>query len=624
VDQPAGKGVLELRDAQWAPLREAYERTRDPGVLVRPACLSDPEVVAAAARAAADRVREVLPHRPRFVALGDEVSVTRHGNPLDLCFSPHCRAAFAAFLRARHGELAALNRAWGTTLASWDDVAPLTTDQIRRRELGGATLPQNLRPWAEHREFMDERLRSAVAAMLSAVRGVAPDLPAGLTGMQAPAAFGGHDHCRLAPGLSLVEAYDVGGAEALVRGLAPGAMRLGTLGPAPADSPQEMVAGRLAQWIAHGTDNVVVWNLDTVLDQDGSLTRFGQRVTDAFRHLRAAAELCAGAQVETDPVWIVESQASVRAWWMLDSAQDGATWVRRLSSYEAAHSTSQKARSGWLRLLQDLGLQPTFVPETGLAEVLLRENPRCLVLGAAIALSDRNCQAIAAWVRSGGTLLCDHTPALYDEHLVLRRAGALDELFGVAQRTMAWDSLLVRQGRAAESARISSGASAAEGGLRGSLADARGGFHVFVEQNVGRGRAVYLNLAVCDYDRVRLDPAAIAAALDLRGRVRGVVRSCGVLPPFEVRGDGLPTCIERVVLRPRGGGRVLVARVHALDRPALLQTLSQRGPLPVVLSLPRPARLRVVGRAGILGPADRFELQIDAWTGLFLEEVGAR
>jgi hypothetical protein len=35
-------------------------------------------------------------------------------------------------------------------------------------------------------------------------------------------------------------------------------------------------------------------------------------------------------------------------------------------------------------------------------------------------------------------------------------------------------------------------------------------------------------------------------------------------------------------------------------------------------------RVRVVGRSEVLGPSDRFELSFDPWTGLFLEQLGAR
>lgn len=622
VDQPAGKGLLELRDPEWNAVRDAYERARDPTVLLRPGCLSDPATLTAAAAATRARVAETLDHRPLFVALGDEISVTRRGNPLDLCWSAACLAAFREHLQGRHGDLGALNRAWGTSYRTWEAVLPLSTDQIRRRELVGESLPRNLRPWAEHREFMDGRLAAAVATMASAVRSLEPNLPVGLTGMQPPGAFGGHDYARLLPGLSLVEAYDLGGAPALARSLVPTAYRLATLQAPPADAPTRLVAARLADWIARGTNAVVVWNADAVFAADGAPTSFGRQVLDALGELAGVAEVCAGSRVEEDPIWIVESQASVRAWWMLDSAQDGATWIRRLSSYESAHSTSQAARAGWVALLRDLGLQPRFVADDILPQRLLRENPRCLVLGAAIALSDRSVQAIGAWVRAGGTLLMDHTPALYDEHLTLRSAGALDELCGVQRRGLAWQHLLVRQGAPAAAGRLRSGAFAAEAGLRADLAEPQGDHRVFLEKNVGRGRAVYLNLAVCDYPRIRLQVDAIQAALDLRARVRNVTQLARLLPPFEVRGEGLPTCIERVVLRTADGRRVLVVRVDALDQPAVLQTLAQRGPIPVVLHTPRPVRLRALGSDVVLGPADRFEFRLDVWTGLFLEQVG--
>ncbi len=620
LDQPAGKGLLEQTDEAFRPLLEAYERSRDPAVLVRPECLSDPAALDAAVARIVARIRAVGADGMRFVALGDEISVTRHGNPLDLCHSPHCQAAFRAFLQQRHGDCASLDRAWGTAFGGWEKVVPLTTDQIRRRELGDVALPANLRPWAEHREFMDRQLAAAVRTLREAVLREAPGVPCGLTGLQPPSAFGGHDYAVLLPGLTLAEAYDVGGATALARSLLPGVPKLATLGVPANGTPGRLVQGQLADWIAHGTAAVVVWNADTVLQGDG-LTPFGQQVQAAFDELAAVARSCAGAEVQTDPVWIVESQASVRLWWMLDSAQDGMTWPRRLSSYEAAHSTSQNARVGWLRLLADLGLQARFVPEHELPERVLQQRPRCVVLPATIALPDRACQALDAYVKSGGVLLADHTPALYDEHLVRRPAGALDGLFGLQGRELRWDAVLVRQGAVPQRATLRSGLAVAERGLRADLAERQDDHLVFAEQRHGRGRAVCLNLAVCDYGRIRLDPAAVAAAMDLRARVRQVLHAASILPPFEVRGEGLPTCIERITLRGRDGRRFLVARLNALERPAMLAELDRRGRLPVSVSLPQPMRLRVVGRDEVLGPADRFDLTLDVWTGLFLEVV---
>jgi hypothetical protein len=200
----------------------------------------------------------------------------------------------------------------------------------------------------------------------------------------------------------------------------------------------------------------------------------------------------------------------------------------------------------------------------------------------------------------------------------------LDELFGIQRRSLRWDDLLVRQGEGQDRVRLPTGARVAETGLHGSIAERHGDREVFLEHEFGRGRAVCLNLAVCDYDRIRLQPSSIQAALDLRTRVRQAIAAAGVVPPFEVRGNGLPTCLERVVLHGAGNRRVLVARVNALQNPAVLQTIAARGPLQVAVALPQPMRVRMLGHSEVLGPADHFDLSLDPWTGLFLEVLGGR
>src|SRR5262249_18600840 len=141
-----------------------------------------------------------------------EISVTRHANPLDFCFSPHCLRAFREDLAVRYPDVGALNRAWRSSFAGMEDVVPFTADRIRARELGGNEIPANLRPWSEHLEFQDAQLAATVGSLVTLVKKQAPDLPCGLTGMQPPSAYGGHDYRRLMPLCDLYEAYDIGGA----------------------------------------------------------------------------------------------------------------------------------------------------------------------------------------------------------------------------------------------------------------------------------------------------------------------------------------------------------------------------------------------------------------------------
>ncbi|MHC5069970.1 MAG: hypothetical protein ACYTGO_05725 [Planctomycetota bacterium] len=578
-DQICGKGILELRARQFDPVRNAYELSRDRKDLVRPVCLSSLGTLAQLSSTLSDRLRPALAEDPLAVALGDEISVTRHANPLDLCFDKPSLAAFRTFMRARHRTIESLNESWNTRFESFETVLPFTADQIRARELGGPVLAANLRPWAAHREFMDRELARVVRRLVAQVSRHDRRLPCGLTGIPAPAAYGGHDYARLLPHLTFYEIYDQGGARDLAMSLAPdGARQVATLFPPKAGTGTDLVGARLADMLAHGLWGTVIWSAGDVLDADGRATAYGRAIATAVRELEPAFANFAGATVLRSPIWIVESQASVRAWWMLDSRGDGATWIRRLSSYEVAHSTSIAARHGWVRILEDLGTQPRLVPAPELAKRLQAAPPRLLVLPATLALDAASGRAIRKFVNDGGVVVADHSTGLYDEHLRRRDVGLLDPMFGIQRRSLLYQDQLVAQGLPAAAGRLTTGAAAAERGLRGGLAEtAAGDLRVQLERNVGKGRAIYLNLAMCEYGRVRLDQKRLSAALDLRQRVRWVLREAGVSTPVVVVSERVPTCVERIVLQAADGRTLLAVRVNALEAPKILREIGKGG-----------------------------------------------
>lgn len=648
LDQPIGKGLLELRDDEWRPVAAAYERTRNPAGLLRPGCWQADGRLAAAAADLAKEVARVAGPGLLFVALADEASATRHDAPLDTCHCAACLQAFRHFAVQRAGSVAALDARLDTSFETVDAVVPLTTDQVRRRELGDPLLPANLAPFWLHREFVATQFAAAVGELAQAARSAVhgAGIQVGLTGVPVPGAFGGNDLAALGPHLDVVEVYPGGGAAELARSLLrPGTLRYATLFPPAAEAAGRDVPGRdvpgrdatgreapgrdlpladlvraqVAELAAHGHAGAVVWSDREVFAGEAGLSAYGLAVQQAFAALREPLDTCARARIEPSGCWLVESQASVRAWWMLDSARDGMTWVRRLSSYEATHSTSQAARVGWCRLLQDLGLQPHFVDVAGLPERLLRERPKCLVLPAVLALDDRTVQAISAYVQSGGTLLADHSAAIYDGELRRRSGGALDGLFGIRERSLRWDDLRVREGTAGTS--TAGELPLAETGLRGTVAERRRAGDVCLEHRPGRGRTHYLNTAVVDYPRLRLDPAQVEKARELRRRVRAALQLAGVEPPCDVRGAGLPTCIERVSLRLTDGRLLLAIRLNALDAPAVLTPLLADGPRPITVEFPAPRALRQLGGAE-LPLQSRFELTLDPCGVLLLEDRG--
>lgn len=622
LDQPIGKGLLELRDEQWQPVVQLFERTRDATQLVRPTCFAAPDVVDNAAAKAAHEARRVGPEGMLFVALADEASSTRHNAPLDTCQCEHCLKAFRAYVKRRFPDVDALNAALGTHYLNFDVAVPVSTDQVRGRELGDQSLPADLQPFSLWLDFVDDQFATAVRTIRERVQAAVPRVPVGLTGLAVPGPFGGHDYGRLIPGDTLAEPYNIGGSIELCRSLVSrGAHRYATLIPPDKESEAGQinlgayVRARMMAMASQGMAGVVVWNDRTVADEKGEETKFGAAVRAAFEKHGAELDALAGAEIDPSPVWVVESHESVRAWWMIDSAKDGLTWVRRLASYEAGHSTSQAARLSWIRLLQDLGQQPQFVTAKSLAERLLSERPRCVVLPATLALSDAAVTALNVYVRNGGSLLADHSTALYDEHLQRRERGGLDELFGIQRRSLQWNDLLVREGRATSR---DPGLPAAERGLRGETSHQESDADTFLERSIGGGHAYYLNSPVAAYDSWRLDPAQIGRASELRRRVRGALRRARVAPICEVSGKGLPTCIERLALTLRDGRRVLAIRLNALARPKLMRQIGRDGPVPIEVRLPRAFEIRELNGKDH-GKTAKVEAMLDAFGAVFLE-----
>ena len=620
-DQCAGKGELELREPEWQAWHQGYLENRDEAGLVRPACLADPAVPARVLAKLTAALEAALPHGPFAASIADEASSTSHFNPIDQCASPTFRAAFREALTTRcGGDITVLNARWGTAFADFAQVVPFSTAAIRRRELGVTTLPRNLAPWNDQLEFTDGLFVDLVGAALARAAEVAPGLPVGLTGMQPPSAFGGHDYRRLMRGQTFYETYDIGGARALARALAmPLAREFATLFPPAEDEPLQIIDARLAAFLSYGMAGVIVWSAGDVLADDGAPTAFGSRIAAAMMRSSQPAVAFAGARLEPSPICIVESPPSVRARWMLDSIPDRETWPKRLSSHEARVGTAIQTRASWVALLRDLGLQPDFVYAVDLGTRLGTAPPRLLVLADCLALADDQVRAIEAYAAAGGHVVVDQGAGVYDEALHLRSQGALDELFGLQARSLLAADWLVRDARGRDGARTASGLAIAERGLRGELGEPLALADVQLEKRHGEGRLTWLNLAVCEYAAIRLEPASFAAARELRSRVRQVVGAAGVEPPFFVRGEGLPACLERTVLRARDGRRLAVVRVAALDRPAVLEALAQDGDPEIELVFARPTTVIELRTGRELRAEPSCRLPLPPYDALFLE-----
>jgi hypothetical protein len=232
----------------WNKVVTTWAKTgRSETALVRDYCLDDPQWRGWARKEMQMLVRKNQPYQPLAYDIRDELSTTISANPFDYDFNPLALAKFRDWLKMQYSNLNALNAEWETKFASWEEVKPFTTDQIKNRMASGEALPGgqpdwqavqrirfdpatarrsptrwNFSPWMDFRTYMDVSLSAALADIRDAAHEIDARTPVGIEGTQMPSAFGGYDLWRLSQALDWVEPYDIGNAREILGSFMPG------------------------------------------------------------------------------------------------------------------------------------------------------------------------------------------------------------------------------------------------------------------------------------------------------------------------------------------------------------------------------------------------------------------
>ena len=437
----------------WDKFVTAWKDKRDEAGAVREYCLDDPKWREFARGQMSSLVKKNAPNKPLLYDIRDELSTTISANPFDYDFHPLALAGFRKWLQTRYPSLEALNSQWDTKFATWDDVKPFMTDQIKNRMASGDAIPRgkpdwqavqqlkfdaaearkkpvawNLSPWADHRTYMDVSLAGVLDELRQTARAIDPATPVGIEGTQMPSAFGGYDLWRLSQSLDWVEPYDICDAREIFGSFMPGAPMFSTMGMSDANRTLR----KLWHLLLLGDKGVIVWWSEDAIDwksPDYALTSGAKSMTPVYKEVTSPlARLFLRAKRETDPVAIHYSQASIQTAWLMESTVDGSTWLRRFSSYEASHNKHARVRHAWLERLQDLGYSPRFLSSDQIEQGELKD-VSALVMPQSWATTDKESAAILTWQKSGRTLLADGTPGLFDGHCKLRAAGPFDSYF---------------------------------------------------------------------------------------------------------------------------------------------------------------------------------------------------
>jgi hypothetical protein len=466
---------------------------------------------------------------------------------------------------------------------------------------------ENYAPWADHRTFMDITFAESWRQFREWVREIDPVTPVGLEGLQMPAAFGGYDLWRLSQVLDWIEPYDIGESHAIFRSFMPGAPIYATL----FEHDPNAASRRLWHLLLNGDHGVIIWASSEWFDYntpDLKPQPWVAGMADLFAELRGpAAQAIMHAKRDRAPIAIHYSHPSIQTGWMLDSREDGDTWPRRFSSYEAVHSRITRVRSGWCRMLEDLGYDYDFVSTQQILDgTLEKRGYKALILPESLAVGDREAAAIQGFAEAGGAVLADFLPGVFDEHAKRREGGALDSFFGVSRK--AQTGMIAQPDRSLDEAGRLLPAEPSLLTRDGAPVSALG-------REVGKGRAVYLNLSPVDYSKLRL----IGEGAPIREAIAQVLARCGIARDVTVTiNDGPPVGCEVITYRDSNARYIAIMRrpeyrANELGEIGYTDNSRFEQPVEVKVSFERPVKAKELLSGRELGEGSEFKLTLGPW-----------
>ncbi len=542
------KGLYIKNTPCWSEAWEGYNKSRDNKFFIRTPCLNNSAYQQEQKALMKKLLTPCLPYKPIAYDIRDEPSVTTFSNPFDFCFCPICHHKFREWLKRHYFTLDKLNSEWETSFKSWDDVLPLTTDEIKAREYPKLDTA-NFSPWADHRSFMDDTFKEVVGEFHDFVKSLDNKAFCGIEGTQMPHAFGGYDYWKLLQSVTWLEPYDIRSSRELVRSFAPNIPVVATV----FERDKLKLSQRLWYLLLHGDKGLIIWPYDdkmnnVIINQDFSLTDIGVSIKDVLWQLRSGIpELLMTAKRQHHPIAIHYSQALIQADWMFETRKDKETWIKRFSSYEAEHNEMARNREALTKLIEDAGFQYNFVSYEQIEKGQLREY-KILFLPRSIAISNKEAEEIQRFVEKGGIVVADILTGRMDEHCKMRKNGVLDNLFGLNNEGFVFPEypeevtlITPANKRLKTKTFLEKRTKVTTGSQNGKI---NRNLPTFITKTTGQGKTWYLNFDFVCYEWLRLKKDGVI----LRDAIAQILKEAGINPDVLITADSTRP-IETVIYR---------------------------------------------------------------------------
>ncbi len=398
--------------------------------------------------------------------------------------SPETLAAFRRHLKECHGDVAVLNKLWGSDFSSFDEVVPLLFEEI-------CDTPENLAAWMDFRLFMDRLITRRVEVAAEEASAVSPCIRVGESGMYAPSYDVGCHFYGLTRAAGFMMTYTglrAAWTRAFLRRDAIAGVWLG-YGWQQEHHPWEVLFDGyriLAWWGLMPSDGLARMG---VIRPDLTLAKNYRGIGEAQREIRRGiGKLLTGASPATPRVFIPYSQVSAYTANVLErNYEDPSALILGLLSAEGIAAS----------FLADEESAAGGRPE-GLAEELF-------VFPGIDAMPEESAEAYARAIGRGAYALADAEVAWRDGHgRRLDGTGPLEDAFGIERcgavsRTEAEEETIFWTKDAPERLRVCDGrmARALDGLVMGTAgipwACFRDGTPAIVSCQNGGGLAIFLN-----------------------------------------------------------------------------------------------------------------------------------
>ncbi len=384
----------------------------------------------------------------------------------DGCFSPDCLREFREYLKKQYASLEALNASWDCNFSSWDEVVPMTSQEVRSKNSFAA--------WLDHRTFNDWNRADAFGYLIRGMKKVAPHLKYSLSGSSETNPWNAWDYYLLMKHLDAMSTYE---GEQVIQQRSFCDHKVVSMPWIGYDAQFDEMNLAVYKYMFNGAVGFNIYG-NSNINPDYTISQGGQRVIDVITPWRnGPAEAVMAMNFNSSPIAFYYSPASIKLNWILGLAN------QRKSSLV-----------GFRQLMEDAGLQYEYVAYGQLEQSGVPEKYKVLVMPMISALSDKEVAAVEAFVRRGGTVIADFITGTYDQHGKKRTTPALQKVFGI-NSSGDWTKKTTQVAGEGDLAGLNLAADFTEPGVtaaRGAkvIGKASGAPAVFVN-SYGKGRAVY-------------------------------------------------------------------------------------------------------------------------------------